>query len=87
MISMQDNLFCYTIPKEVKKMQKANGNGSGRYEEITNLDEIFAGINKQESAEDIGNFLIGWSEWLVEIINMVKDFIGKVKYALENNGK
>ena len=68
-------------------MQKANGNGSGRYEEITNIDEIFAGINKPESAEDIGNFLLGWSEWLADIINMVKDFIGKIKYALENNGR
>lgn len=68
-------------------MPNGSGNGSGRYEEITGLDEIFAGINKQENAEDIGNFLIGWSEWLAEIINMVKDFIGKIKYALENNGK
>ena len=68
-------------------MQKANGNGSGRYEEITNIEDIFAGINKPESAVDIGNFLKGWSEWLAEIINMVKDFIGKIKYALENNGQ
>lgn len=68
-------------------MRKENGNGSGRYEEITDIADIFAGINQPESAEDIGNFLKGWSEWLAELINMVKDFIGKIKYALENNGQ
>ncbi len=67
-------------------MLKANGNGSGIYEEITGWEDIVAGIGNKESAEDIGNFLLGWSEWLSEIINMVKDFIGKIKYALENNG-
>ena len=39
-------------------MRKENGNGSGRYEEITGIDEIFAGSNKPQSAEDIGKFLI-----------------------------
>ena len=69
-------------------MNKANGNGSGRYEEITGWEDIIAGATgKQESAEEIGNFLIGWSEWLVEIINMVKDFFEKIKYAIDNKGQ
>ena len=69
-------------------MKRANGNGSGRYEEITGIDEIIAGIGgKQKDAEEIGNFLIGWSEWLSEIINMVKDFFAKIKYAIDNKGQ
>ena len=69
-------------------MKKANGNGSGRYEEITGWEEIIAGADgKVETAEDISNFLLGWSKWLTEIIEMAKDFINKIKYALENNGK
>ena len=69
-------------------MKMGSGNGSGRYEEITNWQDIINGANgKTESAEDIGNFLIGWSEWLVEIIEMVKDFYAKIKYAIENSGK
>ena len=69
-------------------MNSGSGNGSGIYEPITGWEDIVAGIGgKQDSAEDIGNFLVGWSEWLVEIINMVKDFFAKIKYAIDNNGK
>ena len=69
-------------------MKKGSGNGSGRYEEITGWQDIINGANgKTESAEDIGNFLIGWSQWLAEIIEMVKDFFAKIKYAIDNNGK
>ena len=69
-------------------MGSGSGNGSGRYEEITGLDEIVAGIGgKKKDAEEIGNFLIGWSKWLTEIIDMVKDFFSKIKYAIDNKGK
>ena len=68
-------------------MNSGSGNGSGRYEEITGLDEIIAGIGNNKDAKEIGEFLTGWSEWLAEIINMVKDFFAKIKYAIENNGK
>lgn len=69
-------------------MSSGSGNGSGRYEEITGLDEILAGIGgDQKSAEEIGDFLKGWSDWLVEIINMVKDFFEKIKYAIEHKGQ
>ncbi len=69
-------------------MSSGSGNGSGRYEEITGLDEILAGIGgNQKSAEEIGDFLKGWSDWLVEIINMVKDFFEKIKYAIEHKGQ
>ena len=70
-----------------KNSSSGSGNGSGRYEEITGLDEIVAGISgNNKSAEDIGNFLLGWSEWLAELINMAKDFFAKIKYAIENRG-
>ena len=68
-------------------MSSGSGNGSGRYEEITGLDEIFAGIGNQKDAKEIGEFLTGWSEWLSEIINMVKDFFAKIKYAIEHKGQ
>ncbi len=69
-------------------MSSGSGNGSGRYEEITGLEEILAGIGgDQKSAEEIGDFLKGWSDWLVEIINMVKDFFEKIKYAIEHKGQ
>ena len=69
-------------------MSSGSGNGSGRYEEITGLDEILAGFGgDQKSAEEIGDFLKGWSDWLVEIINMVKDFFEKIKYAIEHKGQ
>ena len=68
-------------------MSSGSGNGSGRYEEITGIDEIIAGIGNKKDAKEIGDFLVGWSEWLAEIINMVKDFFEKIKYAIENNGK
>ena len=70
------------------KVNDGTGNGSGRYEEITGGEDIIAGAGgKKESAEDIGNFLIGWSEWLAEIINMVKDFFEKIKYAIDHKGQ
>ena len=60
-------------------MNSGSGNGSGRYEEITGWEDIVAGIGgKGKDAEEIGNFLIGWSEWLVELINTVKDFFAQI---------
>lgn len=68
-------------------MSSGSGNGSGRYEEITGLDEIIAGIGNTKDAKEIGEFLTGWSEWLAEIINMVKDFFAKIKYAIDHKGQ
>ena len=69
-------------------MNNGTGNGSGRYEEITGWEDIVAGAGgHKESAEEIGNFLIGWSNWLAEIINMVKDFFSKIKYAIDHKGE
>ena len=68
-------------------MSSGSGNGSGRYEEITGLDEILAGIGNKKDAQEIGDFLKGWSDWLVEIINMVKDFFEKIKYAIDHKGE
>ena len=65
-----------------------SGNGSGIYEPITGWEDIVAGIGgDKKDAEEIGNFLIGWSEWLTEIINMVKDFFAKIKYAIDHKGE
>ena len=68
-------------------MSSGSGNGSGRYEEITGIEEIIAGIGNDKDAKEIGDFLMGWSDWLVELINMVKDFFEKIKYAIENKGQ
>ena len=69
-------------------MLKSNGNGSGRYEEITGWEDIVAGAdgNKKDAAE-ISEFLISWSEWLAEIIEQFKQIFKEIKYAIENNGK
>ena len=66
-------------------MTDGSGNGSGRYEEITNFDDIVAGIGKKESAEDISNFLLGWAEWLAQIIEAVKGFIKEISTAIKNS--
>ncbi len=64
-----------------------SGNGSGIYEPISGFEDIVAGFSgDKDDPEEIGNFLIGWSEWLAEIIKMVKDFFEKIKYAMDNNG-
>lgn len=70
------------------KVSDGTGNGSGRYEEITGWEDIVAGAGgNKKDAEEIGNFLIGGSEWLAEIINMVKDFFQKIKYAIDHKGQ
>lgn len=58
-----------------------------RYEDITNVDDINAGADgKIKDADYIADFLTGWSQWLEEIILTIKNFIEKIKYALENKG-
>ena len=65
-----------------------SGNGSGIYEPIPGFDDIVAGFKgDKDDPEEIGNFLIGWSEWLAEIINIIKDFFGKIKYAIDHKGE
>ena len=69
-------------------MNNGSGNGSGRYEEITGWEDIVAGANghKMDAAE-ISEFLVSWSEWLVEIIEEFKRFFKEIKTAIDNNGK
>ena len=67
-------------------ISSGSGNGSGIYNEIFGVDDIVAGFsgNNSKDPEEIGNFLIGWSEWLAELINMVKDFFENIKTAINN---
>lgn len=49
------------------------------YEEITSTEDIYSGADKKpQTAEDIANFLLGWSSWLAEIINTIKNFFNEL---------
>lgn len=49
------------------------------YEEITSAEDIYAGADGNiKTVDDIVNFLLGWSSWLAEIINTIKNFFSEL---------
>ena len=50
-----------------------------RYEEITSTEDIYAGAEGHvKTADDVANFLEGWSQWLAEIISTIKNFFDQL---------